>query len=287
MASEAAFDAPGGNGATAGTGPAEAGSVDPGSCGPPFGPAVCGIPSSGGRICGLRSTISFAGLRFFGKIRRGQHGAGECRTNRGASLELEVVLVFHQSADDQRCAIGKHDVGGELGGVLVGDVLVTVPELLSGWISIRIIRSVEMKGRIRSKSAGVEELDLLDRAVKFCEKVWNPRRVPSWISAHCLFRTRIRGLASILVLPIVSSACTNPVTLLATNPNLAPFAADASPVGSAAAPAMLPAVVSGSMGIKPTCSSSDRPLPISPKAVPRLSTTAKLTPSCRADRGRR
>ena len=38
------------------------------------------------------------------------------------------------------------------------------------------------------------------------------------------------------MLPIVSSAWINPVTLLATKPKLAPFEGEASPVGSVAAP---------------------------------------------------
>ena len=65
--------------------------------------------------------------------------------------------------------------------------------------------------------------------VKFWESVWNPSRWPSWISARCLFKTRIRGLARILVLPTVSSARTKPVTLLATNPNLIPLVAEVKP----------------------------------------------------------
>ncbi len=42
----------------------------------------------------------------------------------------------------------------------------------------------------------------------------------------------MRGLARIFVLPIVSSARMNPVTLLATKPNLAPLVADVNPCGS-------------------------------------------------------
>ena len=88
----------------------------------------------------------------------------------------------------------------------LGMLLVTEPELRSGWISIRTIPSSEMNGRIRSSVPVFRNWTCWIVLVKFWENVWKPRREPSWISARCLFRTRIRGLARILVLPIVSRA---------------------------------------------------------------------------------
>ena len=61
----------------------------------------------------------------------------------------------------------------------LGMLLVTEPELRSGWISIRIIPSSEMNGRIRSSVPVFRNWTCWIVLVKFCENVWNPRRVPS------------------------------------------------------------------------------------------------------------
>ena len=114
----------------------------------------------------------------------------------------------------------------------LGMLLVTEPELRSGWISIRTIPSSETNGRSRSRVPVFRNWTCWIVLVKFWDSVWNPSREPSWISARCLFKTRIRGLARILVLPIVSRAWTNPVTLLATKPNLTPLVAEVKPWAS-------------------------------------------------------
>ena len=85
----------------------------------------------------------------------------------------------------------------------LGMLFVAEPELRSGWISIRTMPSSETNGRSRNRVPVLRNWTCWIVLVKFWESVWKPRE-PSWISARCLFSTRMRGLARILVLPIVS-----------------------------------------------------------------------------------
>ena len=162
--------------------------------------------------------------------------------------------------------------------VWLGMLLTTEPELRSGWISIRTMPSSETNGRSRSSVPGVQKLDLLDGAGKILGQRLEPRRLPSWISARCLFKTRIRGLARIGAANRLQRPDETGY-VVGDEPELDPVCCRCKTLGirdgSGQSCRSLPATESG----WPTLPPAAVPVPTVPSRLARLSVYAKLTPS--------
>ena len=112
-----------------------------------------------------------------------------------------------------------------LPGLLLGGIIAVCDELLE---------AVKVSGRYHDIGSFASDVSQLSRIVTLNDIALSvdngeiamdatASREPSWISALCLLRTRSRGLARMLLLPIVSRARMKAVVFPVTKPNLIPL----------------------------------------------------------------